>query len=282
MPPLTDAVLRRVCDVLAATSGGLTNKEIANLLQDAGIADPTPRDAGPGTYVMVNKRDRLHTALAEAQRQTGASNHVVRFIRAAMHPARYDDNPGLLAERRERINVALAFASLELREDNKMQRVKPAATLSEAQRRARQLQSILKDRGAHPRLQAACVDEIADENYFHAVLEAAKSLAEEIRQRTGSRLDGVPLVRETLQITNKDPVPLLALNKLETQTERSRQQGLEAGVHAIFSAARNPTAHEPKVLSAMTEQDAVDLLTQMSYLHRRLDECFYTGHLRDQ
>lgn len=190
VPPLTDAVLRRVCDVLAATSGGLTNKEIANLLQDAGIPDPTPRDAGPGTYVMVNKRDRLHTALAEAQRQTGASNHVVWFIRAAMHPARYDDNPGLLAERRERINVALAFASLELREDNRMQRVKPAATLSEAQRRARQLQSILKDRGAHPRLLAACVDEIADENYFHAVLEAAKSLAEEIRQRTGSRLDG--------------------------------------------------------------------------------------------
>jgi hypothetical protein len=38
--------------------------------------------------------------------------------------------------------------------------------------------------------------------------------------------------------------------------------------------------HEPKVLSTMTEQDAVDLLTQMSYLHRRIDECTDTGHLR--
>jgi hypothetical protein len=37
---------------------------------------------------------------------------------------------------------------------------------------------------------------------------------------------------------------------------------------------------EPKVVSTMSEQDAVDLLTQMSYLHQRLDECTDTGHLR--
>jgi uncharacterized protein (TIGR02391 family) len=73
---------------------------------------------------------------------------------------------------------------------------------------------------------------------------------------------------------------MLALNTLETDTQKSRQNGLDVGVRAIFSAARNPTAHEPKVLSTMTEQDAVDLLTQMSYLHRRIDECTYTGHLR--
>ena len=120
----------------------------------------------------------------------------------------------------------------------------------------------------------------ATNNYFHAVLEASKSLAEEIRRRTGSHLDGVPLVQAALQITQAHPVPLLALNRLHTQTERSRQHGLDSGMRAIFSAARNPAAHEPKVLSTLTEQDAVDLLTQMSYLHRRLDECIDTGHLR--
>ena len=280
VPPLDDVVLRRICDVLAATDGGLSNKEIDTLLRGSGISDPTPRTAGAGTVVMVSKRDRLHAALAGVQQQTRASNLVVRFIRAAMHPARYDADPALLAERRERINVALSFDALELREDNKMQRVAAAKTLSEAQRRARKLQSVLKDRGAHFRLLTACVDEIADDNFFHAVLEAAKSLAEEIRQRTGSHLDGVLLVQETLQITKNNPVPLLALSALTTSTEQSRQQGLDAGVRAIFSAARNPTAHEPKTLSTMSEQDAVDLLTQMSYLHRRLDECTYTGHLR--
>ena len=46
------------------------------------------------------------------------------------------------------------------------------------------------------------------------------------------------------------------------------------------ASAGNPTAHEPKILGTLTARDAIDLLTQMSYLHRRLDECTETGHLR--
>jgi uncharacterized protein (TIGR02391 family) len=279
-PPLDDAVLRQACDVLGDTSAGLTNKEIASLLADARITDPTPRDAGPGTYVVMNKRDRLYTALSAVQRETGAGNAVIQFIRKAMHPARYADAPALFEDRRHQLNVALSFASLELRETGAVHRTRTATTLTDARRRAQRLRGTLHERGAHPRLLAACVAEIRDDNYFHAVLEASKSLAEEIRRQTGSKLDGVPLVEATIQPTKANPVPLLALNRLESQTERSRQQGLDAGMRAIFSAARNPAAHEPKVLSTLTEQDAVDLLTQMSYLHRRLDECTYTGHLR--
>lgn len=75
-------------------------------------------------------------------------------------------------------------------------------------------------------------------------------------------------------------VPLLDLNSLGTQTERSRQKGLADGLRAVFAAARNPTAHEPKVLSTLSEVDALDHLTQVSYLHRRLDECTSTAHVR--
>ena len=278
--PLDDAILRRICDQIAATEGGLTGSEIKSLLAAARISDPTPYDAGAGTYVAINKRDRLYTALAAAQRRSGAGNVVVSFLKKAMHPARYTGSPDLHADRLRDLNVVLSFAALKLRDDNVMVHAKAATTLTDARRRAEKLKSILADRGAHPRLLAACVAEIRDENYFHAVLEGAKSLAAEIRRRTGSTLDGVPLVQETLQITKNHATPLLALNTLQTDTERSRQNGLDAGVRTIFSAARNPTAHEPKVLSAMSEQDAVDLLTQMSYLQRRLDECTFTGHLR--
>ena len=47
----------------------------------------------------------------------------------------------------------------------------------------------------------------------------------------------------------------------------------------MFAAARNPTAYEPKVLSTLSEIDALDHLTQVSYLHRRLDECTSTANL---
>jgi Protein of unknown function (Hypoth_ymh) len=45
-------------------------------------------------------------------------------------------------------------------------------------------------------------------------------------------------------------------------------RGLVEGLKAIVSAARNPAAHEPKILAYLDESDAIDLLTQMSYLHR--------------
>jgi uncharacterized protein (TIGR02391 family) len=278
--PLDEAVLRRVCDVLGETNAGLTNKEIAQLLTAAKIRDPTPRSAGAGTYVVKNKRDRLYDALILSQRETKSADAALSFIKIAMSPARYGQEPEVFESRQHDLNMALAWASLALTDAGRLRRTTAATSLTDARRRAARLRHVLVDRDAHPRLLAACVDEIRDDNYFHALLEGAKSIATEIRRRTGSRLDGAPLVQATCERTPTHPVPLLALNRLETQTERSRQDGFAAGLRAIFSAARNPTAHEPKILGALAERDAIDLLTQMSYLHRRLDECTDTGHLR--
>jgi len=39
----------------------------------------------------------------------------------------------------------------------------------------------------------------------------------------------------------------------------------------LFGAVRNPTAHAPKVTWPMTEQDALDVLSLVSFVHRKLD-----------
>lgn len=49
VPPLPTGVLRRICEVLGDTETGLTGREIAALLQEAGINDPGE----------MTKRDRL-------------------------------------------------------------------------------------------------------------------------------------------------------------------------------------------------------------------------------
>ena len=147
-----------------------------------------------------------------------------------------------------------------------------AETLSEARCRAMRLRSQLVDRGAHPRLLRYCVAEIDDDNYFHAVLEGSKSLADEIRVRTGRTEDGGKLIDAVFEI-GKRGHPLLALTNMSTDTERSRQTGLANSLRGVFGSLRNPTAHEPKIASTMGEQDAVDERCHMSYLHRRLDEC---------
>jgi uncharacterized protein (TIGR02391 family) len=99
-----------------------------------------------------------------------------------------------------------------------------------------------------------------------------KNLAEKIRQKTGLKEDGVRLIEQALGGIESNRPPLLAFNKLETCSERSEHLGLMNLLKGLFMAFRNPTAHEPKIYWPINEQDALDLLSLISLLHRRLDE----------
>jgi uncharacterized protein (TIGR02391 family) len=113
-----------------------------------------------------------------------------------------------------------------------------------------------------------CRPELVDSNYFHAVLEATKSVGDRIRTMTGLLTDGAPLADEAFSLRLG---PMLAFNMLRTETDKSEHAGLANIVKGMFGAFRNPTAHAPKTSWLVTEEEALDLLTLVSFLHRRLD-----------
>ena len=113
-----------------------------------------------------------------------------------------------------------------------------------------------------------CRAELLADNYFHAGQEEVKSVADKMRTRTGLTDDGAPLVDRVL---SGDP-PLLAINPRLTASERSEQSGFANLVRGTFGMFRNPTAHEARIHWAMTKDDAEDLLTIVSLIHRRLDK----------
>lgn len=110
------------------------------------------------------------------------------------------------------------------------------------------------------------------DNYFHAVFEAAKGLAQRIRDLSGVQLDGVALVDRVFAIER----PMLAINSLQTETEKSEHKGFALLLKGCFAAVRNPLAHEPKLLW-QGEEDAADYFSLISLLHRKLDDCVRTG-----
>jgi len=122
----------------------------------------------------------------------------------------------------------------------------------------------------YPDVLRFCRSELLQENCFHAVLEATKSVADKIRTKTGLTGDGAELADVALAL-GRTGMPFLAFNSLQTESEQSEQKGLLNLMKGMFGTFRNPTAHVPKISWNMTEQDALDLLTMASFCHRRLD-----------
>ena len=147
-----------------------------------------------------------------------------------------------------------------------------AKTLDEAEKKARTIRAKFQGRQIHPEVLKYCRPELLQDNYFHAVFEASKGLAQRIRDLSGVQTDGAALIDKVFSIEK----PILAINSLQTETERSEHKGFALLLKGCFAAVRNPLAHGPKILW-QGEDDAADYLSLISLLHRKLDECTVTG-----
>lgn len=264
VPSFEESVLRSLCDVLGDTANGLTGSEIGFLLQSCEIDDPSPG---------ITKRHRLFDALKKRQQRDKCGNHIVAFVCGAMQPVRYVGNTECFEDRRSRLNQVLAFVGYSLREDGKLGQVTKIQTLSEAQKRARKLRGELESRRVHSDVLRFCRAELLQDDYFHAVFEATKSVADKIREKSRLDEDGSKLV----DMAFGGDRPRLAFNTLQTHTEKSEQTGLMNLIKGLFGTFRNTTAHEPQIKWVIEEDDALDMLSLASLIHRRLDKCVWKG-----
>ena len=250
--------IEAISAALGETGEGLTGSEIGHLLAICGMIDPTPT---------LTKRHRLHNALVADQNDRGGRSGILAFMRKAMKPERYLDKPERFEAIRANLNRALAFVGLAFDAAGKLKPVDAVATISEAERRADELRADLVRRGVHPEVLRFCQAELLVDNYFHAVLEAVKSVADKLRARVHLTADGNTLVDLALAGDS----PLLAINPLTTESHRSEQKGFANLVRGTFGMFRNVTAHEARILWSMSREDAEDLLSLASLIHRRLD-----------
>jgi uncharacterized protein (TIGR02391 family) len=250
--------LKAIAAALADTSDGLTGSEIGHILATLKMADPAPT---------MTKWKRLHNAFVERQNYSQNRRAILQFIREAMKPERYAKQPERFEPMRTNLNRALAFSGLAVSAAGELSSVTRAETLTEAQRRADELRADLTSRGVHPDVLRFCRAEVVADNYFHAVLEAAKSVADKLRAKSGLTEDGAKLVDASLC----GSAPRVAISDLITESQRSEQSGFANLIKGVFGMFRNPTAHEARILWAMSKEDAEDLLSLASLIHRRLD-----------
>lgn len=257
-PFFTDTQLGAIAAALGDTSSGLTGAEIGFLLSASRISDVDPT---------ASKRVRLYNAFANNQNSQQNRTYVLAFVRKSMKPERYLSNPGRFEPLRIRLNQALLFAGLVVDHCGTLQEVTQARTISEARIRAEELRADLVKRGVHTDVLKFCSEELLVSNYFHAVLETVKSVMDKLRSKSGLNDDGVALIDKALSGDR----PLVRINPMSTESERSEQKGFANLLRGIAGMFRNTTAHEARIHWNMSKDDAEDLLSMASLIHRRLD-----------
>lgn len=257
-PTIDGSVLEGISKVLGDTSNGLTGQEIGKFLQEVYIADVDPTNT---------KWKRLFNAFASFQNQKQLSNNILTFINKSMNPARFVGRRSQFEDTISELNKRLCFIGLELTDKGTFKRVAETRTISEAEQKANKLKTKLEQRNTHPTIFTYCKAELIADNYFHAVFEATKSIAEVIRRRTGLTEDGSELIDKAFSIKN----PLITINDLSSETKESEHKGFANLIKGVFGMFRNTTAHSPKVIWEMSENDALDIFSTISLIHRRLN-----------
>ncbi len=185
----TQAQAEAIADALGETTIGLTGSEIGHLFRLCGMSDPAAQ---------ATKRHRLLAAFAASQNTRGDRTAVLAFVRHSMKPERWLRDPARYEPLRANLNRALAFAGLACDAAGALAAVEQVQTIAQAERRAEDLRADMMRRGVHPDVVRCCRPELLADDYFHAVLEAVKSVADKLRTRTGLLDDGAALVDRAL------------------------------------------------------------------------------------
>lgn len=255
---LSGELIESICKVIADTNTGLSGAEIAKLLGDSKIPDTDPQ---------ITKWKRLYNAFANWQNTHQCSNNIWDFLKKAMAPVRYLNDKEKFEFRRAELNLRLSFVGIEISESGRLVKTQRVETIAEAEKKASHLKNLLVTRNVHPDVLKFCKAELLQDNYFHAVFETTKSVADKIRDLSGLTSDGNELIDYVFSVTN----PILLINNLITETEKSEHKGFANLLRGFFGMFRNTTAHAPKIKWSINEDDALDIMTLASFFHRKLD-----------
>ena len=117
----------------------------------------------------------------------------------------------------------------------------------------------------HPELQRAVGKLFTDGHYANAVEDACKVLESFVKMRSGKDdLSGTDLMTTVFSPKN----PILRFNDLNTETDRSEQQGMMFLYAGAMLALRNPRAHG---IVEDEPEKALELLSFINFLMKSLD-----------
>lgn len=244
----------------------ITGSKITNMLQNLYLED-SPKTI----FGLASKWERLYYAIVVSQNNTHSGDALLQIIEYIMDPVNFIGSaPGKFRNAIAELNAVLSLNGLEVNDSGKIRPTKKSTTFSQAYEKAANLKKDLQAFHIHPQVLAFCRPEILQENYFHLVFEASKCLFVELQALSRLTIDGNKLVNECFDGKN----PLIVMNKLTNNNDWEEHRGLQSLLNTIVYLYRNPKAHNPKIFSEDSKEDAITALLIISKARYLLESCF--------
>lgn len=260
---IDNAVIENISKILADE---LTGSKITKMFYEIGLCNFDANKPFTST-----KWRRINESVLYKCKMDNSAKPLFKTIEYVAKPQNYIKSPKEWSNLLININEQLIFYGYKLNDSGKIEKTQVANSFKDAQERLKSLNSKLKDLKIHPEVLKFCNKELINENYFHAILEASKSVVERVKQISELDVDGNRLINQAFDY--KHPIILIRKNYLTTEAQRGEYKGLKALLNAIIFFYRNPKAHDPKIYNDESLDDAVTAFTLMSLAQNKLDNC---------
>lgn len=255
------SALERLAQIIA---GRYSGSEITEFFRKAGF--PDIRHDGSTKWRFV------YNALDQLQRGRNGPYEVAKIIEYLCSPEEYfgdaDSHRAIAGE----VNEILGFYGLAVAgATGKI--VKTGKADAKLRSRESEATKLFDARGFHAEVRKHARLLFLEERHFHAVFECCKAFDKYVREKSKIERHGSDLMSAALSQAGP-----LKLNAQQTETQRNEQDGLMHLCMGLMRAIRNPESHEPELDWPLSREDALHILSLISFLYRQIDKTvFYQG-----
>lgn len=133
-----------------------------------------------------------------------------------------------------------------------------------------QLYDDLLARHTHPEVLALCTPGLFERDNFEAAARCTENLLDRVRELTDQETLAPAALLDLAFKPGRTP-PLLAMNTLDTPSDRAAQRGLHSLVKGLIDLYQRPSRFDPRDPRLVTDLELNELLATLSLVHRQLD-----------
>lgn len=211
----------------------------------------------------------VFSALEAIQKSPNGDANIAKILEILCDPQEFFGNPELHTHILGDIDEILSFYGLSINPQNGKLIVSTEAKAKLRKRKSIEAE-VFDARQLHPEVVKHGRNLFIQSRHYHAVFECCKAFDRFVANKAQINEHGDKLMGAALNVNGT-----LKLNSLQTQSEINEQEGVMHLCKGLMRAIRNPEAHEPELDWPINQQDALDILSLISFLYRKIEAAIF-------